>query len=86
MAYKPLFTITCTDPRYEIDNAVMKAVREVGIAVDKYELLKALEYDREQYQAGFSDGYEKALNDVERLMEKYNVTFYPMNELRKGEG
>ena len=42
------------------ENAVFKAVRKVGINVDKEELLKALIYDRGQYDKG----YEDAMNEV----------------------
>lgn len=40
----------------KFDNAVLRAVQEVGIEVDKDELLKALQYDRGQYEEGFNDG------------------------------
>lgn len=40
----------------KFDNAVLRAVQEVGIEVDKDELLKALQYDRGQYEKGYSDG------------------------------
>ena len=40
----------------KFDNAVFQAVQEVGIEVDKDELLKALQYDRGQYEKGYSDG------------------------------
>lgn len=35
---------------------VIKAVQKVGIDVDKEELIKALQYDRQQYQKGYEDG------------------------------
>ena len=38
-----------------VDDAVLKEVRNVGIKVDKYELAKALAYDRSQYEQGFAD-------------------------------
>ena len=41
----------------DTDGFVMKAVLDVGIKVDKDELIKALRYDRGQYDKGFSDGY-----------------------------
>lgn len=44
----------------DFENAVFKAVRKVGINVDKEELLKALIYDRGQYDKG----YEDAMNEV----------------------
>ena len=40
----------------KFDNAVLRAVQKVGIEVDKDELLKALQYDRGQYEKGYSDG------------------------------
>lgn len=43
----------------EMDNNVVKAVQEVGIYVDKDELIRALRYDRDQYHKGFNDGYEE---------------------------
>ena len=41
----------------DTDGVVMKAILDVGIKVDKDELIKALRYDRGQYDKGFSDGY-----------------------------
>ena len=41
----------------DMDNQILKAVMECNINVDKDELLKALEYDRGQYDKGYSDGF-----------------------------
>lgn len=41
------------------EEAVLKSVLDVGIAVDKDELVKALMYDRKQYEQGYSDGIAK---------------------------
>ena len=40
----------------ELDNAVMTAIRKIGININEEELVKALQYDREQYQKGYNDG------------------------------
>ena len=45
------------------ENEILKAVQRVGIDVNKDELLKALEYDRKQYQEGFRKGYDKGYED-----------------------
>lgn len=62
--YKPPIEIIMKEVRQKMDegfeNAVFKAVRKVDINVDKEELLKALIYDRGQYDKG----YEDAMNDV----------------------
>ena len=38
-------------------------IRSYGINIDKEELLKALKYDREQYDKGYGDGYTKGYNE-----------------------
>lgn len=40
----------------QFDGAVFKAVQSVGIDVKKDELIKALAYDRDQYERGYHDG------------------------------
>ena len=41
------------------DNEVLRAVQSVGINVDKDELIKALDYDRKQYEQGYRNGYDR---------------------------
>ena len=45
----------------EIDKLTYKAIMQVGVRVDKEELIKALTYDRNQYNKGFEDGFKAAL-------------------------
>ena len=60
----------------QIEDAIFRAIQNVGINIDKKELLKALEYDRGQYdkgwEEGFHDGYihglEIAIIEVERII------------------
>lgn len=40
----------------QIDNEVYRAIERVGVAVDKEELIRALNYDRQQYEKGYADG------------------------------
>lgn len=46
------------------DDMVFRAVEEVGIEVDRDELIKALAYDRGQYEKGYGDGYRAAQDDL----------------------
>jgi hypothetical protein len=39
-----------------LENEVFKAVQDVHVEVDRDELIKALQYDRDQYERGFADG------------------------------
>lgn len=38
------------------EDYLMESVRKVGFGIDKEELVKALRYDRDQYEKGFKDG------------------------------
>lgn len=40
-----------------VENEVIRAVNKVAVYVDKEELIKALNYDREQYDKGFNLGF-----------------------------
>lgn len=49
------------------EECVMRAVANVGVYVEKDELLKALAYDRNQYTIGWHDGYND--RDKEIIVE-----------------
>lgn len=55
-----------------VDGCVYKAVEELGVHVEKDELIKALRYDRHQYEQGFKDGIEvgrrRALAEMQGVM------------------
>ena len=53
-----------TQMAQEDENMVMKAIRKVGINVDKEELIKALQYDRNQYTKGYKDGKNDVLDKI----------------------
>lgn len=42
------------------DEYMMRCVQQVGVDVDKDELVKALEHDRRQYEKGYEDGWADA--------------------------
>lgn len=42
-----------------MDGEILKACQRAGVDVNKAELVKALEYDRGQYEKGFKEGYQK---------------------------
>lgn len=74
--YRPPVTVVeqlCNQLSQDVERAVCAAVLEVGIEVDKEELIKALNYDRGQYKKGetagwnkgFREGYLKAWSDAD---------------------
>ena len=60
-----------TEMRHEQDREIMNAILSVGINVDKDELVKALRYDRQQYDKGYSEGYADAKADDVRGVGKW---------------
>lgn len=71
----------------DFDGRVLKEIREMGIYVDKNELIKALQYDRNQYEKGFDDGVKVGVrnrdNQIVRCKDcKYWATPFNGEEMR----
>lgn len=47
-----------------IEDETLHVAQNIGIDIDKKELLKALAYDRNQYKEGYEAGYKRAIKDV----------------------
>lgn len=59
-----------TQMAQEDENMIMTAIREVGVNVDKEELIKALRYDRNQYTKGYEDGKNDVLDKIRDEIEE----------------
>lgn len=57
MSYESPVEIICRGFTAKLEGALMEAIHTYGISVDKDELIKALQYDRNQYEKGFADGW-----------------------------
>ena len=74
--YKSPIKIITGQIKTNYEDAIYSAVQNVGINVDREELLKALEYDRGQYDKGWEEGFhdgfvhglEIAIIDVENII------------------
>ena len=66
--YESPIEMIMTDMQTQIvkqqENDIYQAVQKYGIVVDKEELFKALQYDREQYTKGYKD----ALDEIKRYL------------------
>ena len=72
--YQSMIRVAITDRNAIIEDGILKEVYGYGIHIDKEELLKALKYDRNQYEKGYEDGYrvlEKALDKACELLERF---------------
>ena len=59
--YSSPIQLILSDFQMKIEDDVCKAVQSVGVNVDKDEIIKALQYDRDQYAKGFTDGYAEGI-------------------------
>lgn len=64
-----------TDIGEKTDNAIMLEItQQFGVNVNKEELFRALAYDRGQYDKGYKDGYDYALQQFADFMkEKFGL-------------
>ena len=67
--YKPPIEIFTDELKFYYDNNIVEAVQRYDINVDKDELLKALRYDRQQYEKGFADGKVAATQEIVRCKD-----------------
>ena len=51
------------------DEWLMEAVHRVGFNIDKDELVKALNYDRDQYEKGYADGRRARDEEIVRCKD-----------------
>ena len=74
MSYKSPIELVMGQFRMEqekrIEGEVFKAIQDYGINIDKNELIRALKYDRDQYNKGYKDGIVEAKADIVRKMQE----------------
>ena len=79
MDYKSPIEITIGQFRWEqekrIEGEVFSAIQEVGINVDREELVKALQYDRDQYRKGYEDGVQAKAETLSDLQTRFAIHF-----------
>ena len=54
----------------QLANETLKVIHKYGIYVDKDELIKALNYDRQQYDKGFEDGVNKSTQELLEILKE----------------
>lgn len=83
MYESPIETIK-TEIQMKFEDDCIKAIQSCCFNVNKEELVNALNYDRKQYEKGYVDGYNKAIDDFVRFantmptVEEEDGTIRPM--------
>lgn len=83
--YKSPIEIITGNIQTQIDDDIYKAVQNVGINVDREELLKALEYDRGQYEEGLREGEKHTLRQIRNLLPEWLYEAIKENLIKAGE-
>ena len=63
------------EQKKRIEGDVFLAIQEYGITVDKEELIKALQYDRDQYRKGYEDGVQAKADTLMDIQMKFAMHF-----------
>ena len=71
--YKSPIDIIYGQIETQLEGDVLRAVQKVGVNVDEHELLRALQYDRNQYNQGYADGRSDAV--AHGMWRKYTDYF-----------
>lgn len=70
MSYESPIKIIADELKTKMEGDVMTTIQSYDITVDKEALLKALEYDRNQYEEGYRDGYNDAVAEVKASLSE----------------
>ena len=62
--YESPITVVCGALEQKFEGDVLKCVQNVGISVNRAELIAALAYDRKQYEIGYRDGCEDGKKEI----------------------
>lgn len=73
--YESPITMIVGEMEAKMESDTMSVIQRYGIDVNKEELIKALDYDRKQYEKGYQNGYaagyEKAKEDIANMFLRY---------------
>lgn len=69
--YVSPITVELRQIQRKLDNFILNEIRKYDVKVDKEELVKALKYDRNQYEKGYADGKKEATREI--LQEVVNA-------------
>lgn len=61
--YESPINVAMREQEKQFEKDVLKVIASYNITVDADELVKALQYDRSQYEKGYKAGYEKGYHD-----------------------
>ena len=67
----------------DTDDYIMSEIYKTGVTVNKEELIKAINYDRDQYNKGYRDGFRNAVKTECALVDLLEEHIAKLNEILK---
>ena len=67
--WEPPIKLICQEVSTQIEDSVITAIQHMGVDVDLEELIKALAYDRDQYNRGYTNGFADGFAAATKGME-----------------
>jgi len=67
----------------DTDDYIMSEIYKTGVTVNKEELIKAINYDRDQYNKGYCDGFNTAVEMEWTSAELLEEHIAKLNEILK---
>ena len=62
--YVSPITVELRQIQRKLDNFILNEIRKYDVKVDKEELVKALKYDRNQYEKGYAQGRQETAEKI----------------------
>ena len=73
--YKSPIELVMGEMRMKLNGTITQAIQDINIDVDKEELERALQYDRGQYDKGYSDGYKDAVKEFAKRLKEVMCSY-----------
>ena len=67
----------------DTDDYIMSEIYKTGVTVNKEELIKAINYDRDQYNKGYCDGFNTAVETEWTSADLLEEHIAKLNEILK---
>ena len=80
MNYESPIELIVGEMEHQIADKMFKVIQSYDIKVDKDELIKALRYDRQQYEKGYKEGYNKGCEHGAKYSEICGAELEDYNE------
>lgn len=81
-----MFEKAMKDVQKQREEHIFQVIKQCGVNVDKDELIKALQYDRDQYNKGYKDGVREFAKQVSIEIKQALTINYDVKKKRLEKG